>query len=294
MSDIKVSIIVAVKDNLAWTRKCLQSIVDYTNLNDNELIIVDNNSGPPTVKFLESYAWNNAGKNIFIIKKDKNYGSYRAWNETIMNDSKGDHICIVHNDCIATPNWLEGLYDFYVNYEDEFYELGIVSPCTNYAAELEYVTSKQDMDLYSSDGIKYSNKDIITVEDIDSLLERYYASGVGLNKFAQNVMKGRKKLHDKTNNIATFCFLFSRDVYDKYGPFDEDFYPHLYGEKFMNYRMHKDGLLTRCYFGSYVHHNGNTTSDGIGMDLSEINEINDKLLHEKMQSIYKANMEKTY
>lgn len=293
MSDIKVSIIIAIRNNFAWTKMCLDSLCEKSNLSeDKEIIIVDNGSKPNVNSYLKNQfadSVNATNAKYILIENTTNGGSYHAWNQAI-EKSNGKYICIAHNDCIFTHGWLDGLLNFMESYNDELSDVGIVSPSTNYVGELEHLSSKEMMDVYTK--LKYAPKLSISVDMIQDLLDKTYNHGI--ESYSEIVSKGRKKNFVFTNNIATFCFLAKSSIYDKYGLFDDEFYPHTYAEKILKFKLEIDGIMTACCFDSYVHHNGNTTSDGTGHDLPMIEELNKSLYDLKMKEFYEENLVRPY
>lgn len=97
-----VSIVMAVKDNLEWTRKGIESIRSHTKV-PYELIVVDNGSSRETVEYLEEAA-------DTLIRNDENRGCAGAWNQGILA-AKRSHVCIVNNDIEVPTGWLERLLD---------------------------------------------------------------------------------------------------------------------------------------------------------------------------------------
>ena len=256
--EIKCSIIIAIRNNYAWTACCLDSLKKYTNLDNGniEVILIDNASIPKMEKFLANFVESELSQltpHCRLIRNNVNLGSYKAWNQGI-ECASGDYICIAHNDCIFSPNWLDNLINFHETFEDDFNEIGVVSPCTNYAGEGDHLYSKELMEMYTN-SIKLPNKVNISKKDVEEVISKTYPDGI--EDFSSKTDKNRKVNYTPTNNIATFCFLAKKDLYDKYGFFDEDFYPHLYSEKLLKYHLDIDGIITACCFSSYVHHNGN-------------------------------------
>lgn len=288
----KTSIIIAVRNNFAWTNVCLDSLLEKTNLSeDKEVIIIDNGSRDKVREYLRSFGQKvkETGSDFLLIENSANAGSYYAWNQGI-NASSGEYICISHNDCVFSQDWLDNLLNFFDNYESEFSEIGVVSPSTNYAGEIDYLSSREMMDMYTN--FKYSNKTPISIEGIYEILDKTYRDGI--DAYAKIASKNRKKNFVLTHNIATFCFLTKKSIYDKYGQFDEDFFPHTYAEKLLKFKLDLDGIMTACCYDSFVHHNGNTTSDGIEHSLPMIEEVNKGLYENKMKEFYEESMTKTY
>ncbi len=108
------SIIIAVYNQLAYTKQCWEAIRKHTSL-PFELIIVDNASADGTADFLK-------GIDAFVIVNDENQGCSVAWNQGI-RASHGNYVVIMNNDVLVTPDWLKALIHFM-----EKMEHGIVSP----------------------------------------------------------------------------------------------------------------------------------------------------------------------
>lgn len=282
---LKTSIIVAVKDNIGWTQHCLESIKENTDIKNNELIVINNGSIKSMSKKLEEILENLSFDNIKYIHNEDNNGSYYAWNQGI-DESEAEYVCIMHNDCIVSKNWLETLLNTNVDQYDS--PVGIISPSTNYADELDHVLRKDIMDL--STNFKYSNKISQSYLSIKEMLTRVYPDG--LNHFL-NVLDKNEDVKI-SHNIASFCFLAKKELYEEYGKFDLEFYPHRYSEKLLKHKMDVDGLLTLCNRNAFIHHNGNTTSDGVGFSLDMIEYTNKKIYENKMNDIYESNMMKPY
>jgi GT2 family glycosyltransferase len=108
------SIVIAVYNQLAYTKQCLEAIHKST-LIPFELIIIDNSSSDGTAEFLK-------GVNASVITNETNQGCAIAWNQGI-KISRGLYVVILNNDVLVTPGWLDALIQFI-----EGTGHGIVSP----------------------------------------------------------------------------------------------------------------------------------------------------------------------
>src|SRR5437899_10482713 len=110
----RVSLVIAVYNQLHYTRQCLESIARNTEL-PYELILVDNGSTDGTREFLSNFKDK-------VITNETNLGCAKAWNQGV-RASEGDVIGILNNDIVVTPGWLAALLRFM-----EETGHGIVSP----------------------------------------------------------------------------------------------------------------------------------------------------------------------
>ncbi len=98
-----VSIIVITFNNYAYTVACLDSILKYTML-PYELIIVDNHSTDKTIELLKQLT------NVTVIRNNSNVGVGAGYN---MGGEKahGKYVLFLNNDTIVTEYWLDTLVD---------------------------------------------------------------------------------------------------------------------------------------------------------------------------------------
>ena len=97
------SLVIAVWNQLEYTKRCLESIVRCTSI-PYELIVVDNGSTDGTREFLQTVKGQ-------VIINERNLGCAKAWNQGI-KASRGEVVGILNNDIVVTPGWLEGLLAF--------------------------------------------------------------------------------------------------------------------------------------------------------------------------------------
>lgn len=99
-----VSIIVVGYNRLDKTKRCVESILKYTQTIDYELWLIDNGSSDGTLDYFQSVPY----RNKKIIRISKNIGAgYPGFLHKI--SELGTFICIVANDIIVTPHWLENM-----------------------------------------------------------------------------------------------------------------------------------------------------------------------------------------
>lgn len=115
----RVSIVVPVWNNLAYTRLCLGSVAQHTPA-PHEVIVVDNGSNDGTPEWLA------ARPGVRVIRNAENRGFAAATNQGLLA-SRGEHSVLLNNDVVVTPEWLDGL----LAHLDADPRLGIVAPRTN-------------------------------------------------------------------------------------------------------------------------------------------------------------------
>lgn len=99
-------IIIPIWNQLQFTKKCLESIFNYTDY-PYRLILVDNNSNNDTKEYLRE-AWKK--DNVILIENSENLGFIKAVNRGI-KESDSKYICVMNNDTLATKGWLSELVD---------------------------------------------------------------------------------------------------------------------------------------------------------------------------------------
>lgn len=119
INPLKFSIVTAVYNQIEYTQLFLQSIKENSS-QPYELIVVDNGSDDPTKSWLRQ-------QKCKLIRWEENQGTTKAWNAGI-KAARGEYVCVINNDVIVSPKWLEGLLKTLLNAPED---LGVLSPSTN-------------------------------------------------------------------------------------------------------------------------------------------------------------------
>nr|MCH9654413.1 glycosyltransferase [Planctomycetota bacterium] len=119
-----VSIIVLTYNNLEFTRKCLKSLMEFTNYPNWELVIVDNASSDDSPEFLQTFA--KQYDNVKVILNKENVG-FSAGNNIGIENSTGEFLVLLNNDTVVTRGWLWDLIRYFLKEKS----LGLLGPVTN-------------------------------------------------------------------------------------------------------------------------------------------------------------------
>ena len=119
----RVSIVVITRDNLVFSKLCLESVLANTDYPDYELIVVDNGSGEELLSYLDQLT--DRFPFIRVVRNETNRG-FAAANNQGLALATGDRFVLLNNDTIVPHGWLTRL----VRHLDEP-QVGAVGPVTN-------------------------------------------------------------------------------------------------------------------------------------------------------------------
>jgi GT2 family glycosyltransferase/glycosyltransferase involved in cell wall biosynthesis/predicted SAM-dependent methyltransferase len=100
-----ISIIIPVKNNVHFTKHCLQSIREFTTVGCYEIIVIDNNSTDETKAYIDSIKSTIPVSYIFN-PEPKTYSESNNQGAAIAN---GQYLVFLNNDTKLFPTWLENL-----------------------------------------------------------------------------------------------------------------------------------------------------------------------------------------
>ena len=124
-----VSIIVPCFNAFKYTKQCIESILQQTNIS-YELILINNGSSDGTKEYFKilkkTLKSNKKLQKTTIIQSKKNLGVAKALNLGI-SKSIGKYICYLNNDVIVTKDWLKKL----VNVSKSDKQIGAVGTMFN-------------------------------------------------------------------------------------------------------------------------------------------------------------------
>ena len=101
-----ISVIVAVKNEERYVRKCIDSLLNQNYPADNyELIVVDGFSTDGTWEILQELKNQNPGLKIFKNPKE----NAAAGRNIGIRNSKGEYAAFIDADAVADTNWLENI-----------------------------------------------------------------------------------------------------------------------------------------------------------------------------------------
>lgn len=220
----KVSVIIVTYNNLDLTKRCLYSVEKYSNYENLEVIIVDNNSQDGTKEYLKEYAKNK--KNVKVILNEENLG-FSAGNNIGIKNATGDYIVLLNNDTFVTPNWIERLM---AHFELDN-KIGLVGPRTNNIGNEAKIETN-----------------VKTEEEIVSFAEKLYK-------------ENRLKQYDKVRVLAFFCVMIKKEVFDKIGLLDEAFGIGMFEDDDFCERAKKAGYKLVCADDVFIYHHLSATFD---------------------------------
>jgi GT2 family glycosyltransferase/glycosyltransferase involved in cell wall biosynthesis len=212
----KVSIIVVSYNNLEYLKLCLQSIFEYSNYPNYEVIVVDNGSKDGCPEYLKEME---QGGKIKVILNSVNLGFARANNQGIQISS-GEYIILLNDDTVVTHNWIGALLGYL-----SLPGVGMVGPVSNEVGN-------------------------------EAKIETAYASLDGMRKWATEYTRKNRNNYFEIKMLALFCVAFKRSLLDEIGVLDERFEIGMFEDDDFSLRVKKAGYKTICAEDVFIHHFG--------------------------------------
>lgn len=99
-----VTIIIPTRNGLALLRRCIESLVEKTQYNSYEVLVVDNQSNDPEIlRYFDQIATAGTAR---VIKYDKPF-NYSALNNFAVKHARGSYLCLMNNDIqVISEDWL--------------------------------------------------------------------------------------------------------------------------------------------------------------------------------------------
>lgn len=221
-----IDIIIPVFNALNELKKCISSIIKYTNFSHARVILINDASTDPNVSpYLDTLS-----KNSFIIINHANNSGFSASVNDGIKLSKTNDVVLLNSDTIVTENWIEKLQQCAYSRN----EIGLVVPLSN-SGELCSVP------YYCFDNpILPNNRSI--------------------NSFAKIVEECSLREYPELPLAICFCTYIKRIVFEKTGYFDADTFKRGYGEDTdFSIRAQLLGFDTVMCDDLFIFHSGSTS-----------------------------------
>jgi GT2 family glycosyltransferase len=284
-NDTAVPVVIPVFNRPEYALACLDALASNDAGARLLPIVVDNGSRLRTKNLLEAWAarmaaqppaWLAAPRMLALPDNRGFAGGANAGLRAVMPCRRA---FIMHDDCVPFEGWAGEMLACLDMGEDEH---AVVIPMTNYANEHGMcVTEARER----FQALKAGNKVRATDEEIQAMISGTYPEGVPA--FLAGISRAEPRFQYSVE-IASFCMLVRGDLLDKYGLFDEDFFPRMFEDKFWFQVLERAGFVTMIASRAFVHHFGNITSDGPGFSFTDIARINEEKFKAKCYERDKA------
>jgi len=254
----KVSIIIAVYNNLPYTYNCLRALSEH--IGDQytyEVIVVNDNSEDKTASVLSQV------DNIIIISNTENKGFVLSCNIGAFV-AKGEYLCFLNNDTIVQKGWLENL----IILLDNDKTIGIAGSKLIFG----------DGDLQEAGGIVWR----------DGETTHYGRRGDSKNKkynFAREV-----------DYCSGASLMISKEDFDLLNGFDERFVPGYFEDTdlclSLKYKLHKKVIYQPLSVA--IHYEGVTSGRSILTGMKQYQQINAIKFRNKWQEELKLQLPHSY
>ncbi len=224
------SIIILCCNQLEYTRLCLESVFLHTGT-PYELVLVDNGSTDDTPAYLEEIRRRPGPIRVEVIRNETNRGFPAGCNQALAH-ARGRYLLFLNNDTIATEGWLEGLIAWAHPRKPG---VGMVGAVSNFTAPPQQVP-------------------------VD------YTDSPGMEVFAAKRRQEFAHQGLKVDRLTGFCLLVCREVLERIGGFDERYGLGFFDDDDLSERVREAGFGLVVALNVFVHHFGNRTFLGLGVD----------------------------
>ena len=244
----RTSIIIPCFNQLKYTKKCLESIEQYTTA-PYELLLVDNGSTDPTREYLQKYA--EGHEHVRIILNDKNLG-FAAANNQGLQKAKGDFVLLLNNDVAVTEGWLDRLIAHFEKSPD----IGMVGPMSNAVSGNQLV------------------ENVLYKDDLNAM-----------QSFAQKFASDNHGKATEIMRLVGFCLLIRKEVLEVIGGLDETYVSGNFEDDDLCLRSRIAGYKNIIADDVFIHHYGSKTFTGNSIDYAATMHRNLSHFKEKWKDI---------
>ena len=190
-------IIIPIYNAYDCLKPCIDSVLENTDMNNNRLILINDQSTDERVlPLLKEYSNN---PSIVLLENEKNLGFVASVNKGMQYSSDND-VLLLNSDTEVTKNWLKKIQKCAYSRDD----IATVTPLSN-------------------------NATLVSVPK--SFFPNNLPDGYDLDSFADVVEKASFKDYPEVPTGQGFCLFIKREALNIVGFFDEETYGKGYGEE---------------------------------------------------------------
>lgn len=256
--NINIDIIIPIYNSYENVKKCIQSVINHTDLKNNRLIIIDDRSNDNRVFDLYKKIEKNENNNIRIYRNKENLGFVGTVNRGMGLNKKND-VLLLNSDTIVSKNWLTKIIECAYSSDD----IATVTPLSNNA----------------------------TICSVPNFVEdNVIPDGFDIDSFANLIEITSLKIYPNLPTAHGFCMFIKREVLDIFGLFNFDLFGKGYGEENeFCLRVEKYGYKNVLDDSTFIYHSGCASFT----DAIRINKVKNNLkIIEKLYPGYQERIDK--
>ena len=219
----KITIIVTVHNHANVVIPCIESVLKWTSMPYDLLIVDDASTEQELLQYLEKIS---KLSSVQVVHNETNLGYLVSVNNAIKSTSSD--VLLLNSDTIVTRNWLDKMYS--CAYSND--KISTVSPLSNNAT------------LCSVPEFMKPNK---------------IPDGMTIDSFAETVEKVSEYSYPIISTCVGFCMYIKRNVIEKIGLFDEVFSPGYEEENDFCMRAYKAGFVSVLDDSTFIFHIGRSS-----------------------------------
>lgn len=131
--DKKIKIIMICRNHWELTKKALESLIEFTDINDYSLVIINNASEDETVKEIEAFKNYHSEVDVECIHNEENLGFIKPINN-VCNSINNEYFLTCHNDVLFSKDWLPNMLK---KFDEE--NIAMVGATSDYILGLQHV-----------------------------------------------------------------------------------------------------------------------------------------------------------